>query len=45
MGRHGPEHAKLLTDHGILHVLLKLLKSYSNDKDETLDIKTKVNFI
>lgn len=42
MGRHGPEHAKLLTDHGILHVLLKLLKSYSNDKDETLDIKTKI---
>jgi len=43
MGRHGPEHTKILSDHGVLQVLLNLLQSYSKDDDEPLDLKTKVN--
>ncbi|ORX77474.1 ARM repeat-containing protein [Anaeromyces robustus] len=42
MGRHSPEHAKILTDHGVLHILLKLYQNYSNDKDEILDLKAKI---
>ena len=44
MGRHSPKHAKFLTDHGVLHILLTLLKSYPTDKEE-IDIKTKVKSI
>ncbi|KAG4105356.1 ARM repeat-containing protein [Neocallimastix lanati (nom. inval.)] len=42
IGRHGPEHTKILTDHGVLPVLMRLLKQYS-ENDEKIDIKTKLN--
>jgi len=45
MGRHSPEHAKILTDHGVLHILLKLLQSFSPDKEEFVDLKSKVTLI
>ncbi|ORX56550.1 ARM repeat-containing protein [Piromyces finnis] len=42
MGRHSPEHAKILTDHGVLQLLLKLLQSFPDDKEEFLDLKSKI---
>jgi len=43
MGRHSPEHAKILTDHGILQILLKLWKSYGDTKnEEPIDLKAKL---
>ncbi|OUM64492.1 hypothetical protein PIROE2DRAFT_42506, partial [Piromyces sp. E2] len=42
MGRHSPEHAKILTDHGVLHILLKLLQSFPADKEEFVDLKSKI---
>lgn len=42
MGRHSPDHAKVLTDAGVLPKLLKIMNTTGDDGEASADLKVKV---